>query len=84
LTDLGAPVVAAFIAQIAFWALLVMGGLSGTIRSRGIALFLLLWLVGYAGLSRFGDVGWFLVTPWLAILDIALVLTLFKGDVRIT
>jgi len=84
LTDLGAPVIAAFIAQIAFWALLAIAVLSAAIRTRSIAVFLLLWFIGCAGLPRFGDIGAFLVTPWLAILDIALVLTVFKGDVRIT
>ena len=83
LTDLGAPVVAWFIAQIVFWALLLIAVFSGAIRSRAIAVLLVLWFIGYAGLPRFGDIGAFLSTPWVAILDIALVFTVFKGDVRL-
>jgi len=84
MTDLGAPVVAAYIAQIVFWALLVIGIFSNSVRTRGVAVFLALWFIGCAGLPRFDAIGTFLVTPWLAILDIALVLTVFKGDLRIT
>ena len=80
----GAPVVAAFVAQIVFWLLLVAGVLTGTIRTRGAAVFLLLWAVGYAALPRLGSMSAQFVTPWLAILDIVLVLIVFEGDVRIT
>jgi hypothetical protein len=80
----GAPVVAAFIAHIVFWALLGIGILYGAIRTKGIALFLALWIIGYAALPRFDGNSGFLMTAWLAMLDIALVLILFGGDVRIT
>jgi len=70
----GAPVVAAYIAHIAFWALLVVGVLYGAIRTRGGAVFLALWVIGYAALPRFDGNSGFLMTAWLAILDIALVL----------
>jgi hypothetical protein len=56
----------------------VLGGL----HLKGTAIFLLLWLAGFAG-SRFVLYG-MLFTPYVAVLDIALVFVIFKSDVRLT
>jgi hypothetical protein len=80
----GTHVIAAFVAHIAFWVLLVIGVLSGAIRTKGAVVFLVLWAVGYAALPRLSSISAGFVTPWLAILDIALVLIISEGDVPIT
>jgi len=78
----GSPVVAAFIARWTFWVLLVVGWTSGELQPRAIAIFILLWLAGFVGF-RFVLDG-LLFAPYVAILDIALVFAIFKGDVRLT
>jgi hypothetical protein len=80
----GSPVVGAWIAQTAFWTLMALGIGHGALSKRVAALFVALWLAGYIGLPR---VAWWMgpmVTSYVAVLDIALVLLTFKGDVRIT
>jgi hypothetical protein len=79
---MGSISVAAWIAPIAFVALLAAGVWSGELRPRGAAVFVAIALVAWVGLPRLEDGGWF-VTPVLAILDVALVFAIFKGDVRI-
>lgn len=64
-----------------FWVLLGTGWMVGEIRVKGAAIFLLLWLTGFAG-SRF-VLGGMLFTSYVAVLDIALVFAIFKGDVRL-
>lgn len=78
----GAPVVGAFIARWGFWILLVIGVAAGELRIRGAAVFLGLWLAGRFALASVLYGG--LVTPYIAVLDIALVFVVFKGDVRLT
>ena len=53
---MGTPAIAAWIAHVAFWALLIAG------VALGAALF----------------------SSFVAVLDVALVLLVFKGDIRIT
>jgi hypothetical protein len=65
-----------------FWILLGVGWILGELRSKGIAISVLLWLVGFAG-SSFVAYG-MLFTPYIAVLDIGLVFVIFKGDVRLT
>ncbi len=71
----------ASVALWGFWILLAVGWMLGELHMRGTALFVLLWLGGFfgAGLVFQG----MLFTPYLAALDIALVLAIFKGDVRL-
>ena len=53
------------------------------IGPRGLVVFLTLWLAGYFGLPLIPFAA--LVFPsWVAILDIALVFIIFKGDVRLS
>jgi hypothetical protein len=80
---LGSSGIAAWIAHVAFWALLLIGVGSGEVGKKGGALFIALWLAGYLVLP-FVPSGGILLTPYLAVLDIVLVFTVFKGDVRLS
>lgn len=64
-----------------FWILLGAGWGLGELHVKGTAVFLLLWLAGFAG-SGFvrGETLW---TPYVAVLDITLVFAIFKGDIRL-
>ncbi len=64
----------------AFWALLGIGWFSNELGLRGTAVFLLLWLAGFFGLP-FLPYGSALFAPYVAVLDIALVFAVFKGDI---
>jgi hypothetical protein len=80
----GTPVIGAWIAQLAFWILLVLGVAYGALHRRAVIVFVVCWLLGYVGLPR---LSWWtgpLFTSWVAVLDIALVLLVFKSDVRLT
>ena len=68
------------IAPLAFWILIVAGWLLGELDLKRTALFVLLWLVGFA--ARGGPYG-MLFVPYVAVLDIALVLAIFKGDIQL-
>jgi hypothetical protein len=78
----GSAGLAAWIAQIAFWALLLIGVGFGELGRKGGAFFAALWLLGSFGL-QFVPSGGMLLTPYLAIVDIILVFVIFKGDVRL-
>jgi hypothetical protein len=81
---MGSQGIAAWIAQIAFGLLLVFGIATGELRRAVAALFVVLWVVGYAGLPRLSTFGGLFVTPYVALLDIVLVFLVFKQDVRLT
>ncbi len=81
---IGAPLIGLWIAHGAFWVLLVFASSREALRGRGVGLFVVLWVVGYVGVPR---IAWWtgsMLASYVAILDIALVLIVFKGDVRIT
>jgi len=80
---MGSPVLAAWFSHAAFWALLGCGLLLGELRLRSTAIYLMLWLLGYIGLPYI-PYGPALVAPFVAALDIALVFTVFKGDIRLS
>jgi hypothetical protein len=80
----GAPAVAAWIAQFAFWVLLALGVFYGELRRRSMVSFVVLWAAGYFGLPRLSAYGGLFVPPYIAVLDIALVWVVFKGDLRLT
>ena len=72
-----------WIAHVAFWALVGWSVVEG--RLRRAATFLVPWLIGYAGSGWIpGPPATMLFVSYVAILDIALVLFVFKGDVRLT
>jgi hypothetical protein len=81
---MGSYGIAAAIAQIAFWIVLVVGLAFGELRWPAAALFVVLWIAGYLGLPRLFGSGDLLMTSYVAVLDIALVFLVFKRDVRLT
>ena len=69
-----------FIAHILFWILLLFG--VSQIGWRACAVYAALWLVGYLGSGWLAS-GGALFLSYVAILDIALVLHVFQGDVQL-
>ena len=80
---IGSAAIGAWIAHIVFWSLLAWGLVSGELRLPQTVAFVILWLGGRFALSYFPD-GAALFPSFIAILDIALVFIIFKGDVRLT
>jgi hypothetical protein len=78
----GSASIAALIAHAGFWALLLIGFVSGELDRRHGVGFGVLWALGRFGL-RYLPYGESLLTTYLAILDIVLVFMIFKGDVRL-
>jgi hypothetical protein len=68
------------IAVCGFWILLGAGWFLGELHLRSIAIFVVLWV---AGLFLLRLVNGALFLPFVALLDIVLVLVVFKGDVRL-
>jgi hypothetical protein len=73
---------ASLIAHAAFWLLLFYGWLTEDLSARGAVLVVLMWTAALLLLPYvpYGDA---LFPPFVALLDIALVLTIFKGDLRL-
>lgn len=80
---MGSAFIASWIAHVAFWTLLLYGWLWGEIGARGAVVFLILWVAGLYGLPVLVSSGTFF-SSFVAVLDIALVFLIFKGDVRLT
>ena len=80
---MGTPVIAGWIAHVAFWTLLFAGVWSENLGPRAIAVLLILWLVGMFGLPQI-SFGAGLSTPIVAVLDVALVFMVCKSDIRLT
>ncbi len=80
---MGSTAVAGWIAHLAFWLLVVGGAISGELRTKLAATFLIVWLMGIIGLPYL-PYGAGLVTSFVAVLDVALVFIVFKRDVRLT
>jgi len=80
---IGSPGIAAFIAQAVFIGLMVWGWFSGELGWKSLTVFALLFIVGFVGRSYLRGGAWFF-PPVVAIMDIVLVLIIFKGDVRIS
>ena len=81
---MGSQGVAAWIAQIAFWVLIVLGASYGDLSKKWASMFVAFWLAGYLGLPR---ISWWtgsFVTSYVAALDVVLVFVVFKGDVRLS
>jgi hypothetical protein len=74
---------AAWIAEATFFVLLAFGIVSRELSRAGLLGFIVLWLVGYFGLPALSSLGGLFVTSYVAILDIALVFIILKGDLRI-
>lgn len=82
---MGSIAVASFVGYWVFWILLVYGFAVGELTLKQVGVFLTLWLVGRVGLAC---IPWepapAMFSPYVAGLDIALVFTIFRGDVRLT
>jgi hypothetical protein len=79
---IGSPAIAAWIAHIAFWCLLAFGWAAGELDGRGRALFVAVWVAGFLALRHLAYGALF--PSFVAVLDVALVLAVFKSDIRIT
>jgi hypothetical protein len=80
---IGSPAIAAFIAFWCFWVLLLFGFVRNETGLKWTVIILLLWLLGRVGLSHVPyRPAHDMFTSWVAILDIALVFKIFKGDLR--
>jgi hypothetical protein len=79
---MGSAAIAAWIAHLAFWILAAYGWLWEELGLRGLGVFLSLWLAGLFGLPYL-PYGAALFSSFVAVLDIALVFMIFKGDVRL-
>lgn len=73
---MGSVSAAGWLAHGVFWALLIVGWQD--LWPRKTALFVAIWLAGYAGLPFVHGELFFM--PLVAILDIALVFLVFYGD----
>jgi hypothetical protein len=71
---------AAVIAHVVFWIVLVVGWIFGALGPRLSVVFVAVWLAAFAGALR---VPYLPFASLTAVLDIALVLIVFKGDVRL-
>jgi hypothetical protein len=78
---IGSPVIAGWIAHLAFWALLTWGWMIGELGIRASAAVLAVWLIIFAGLVRIPYIPF---ASFVAVLDIVLVFVIFKSDVRLT
>ena len=80
---MGSAMVAGWIGHIVFWTVLIIGAWSEDLGPISLAVFVVLWLAGMFGLPHV-SFGAGLSTPFVAVLDIALVFLVFKGDIRLT
>jgi hypothetical protein len=80
---MGSHTIAGWIAHVAFWCLLVSGVASESLGRRAAATFVLLWLAGLFGLPYVNWYGEAFFAPYVALLDVVLVLMIYKGDVPI-
>jgi hypothetical protein len=70
------------IGHVAFWVLMIWAWVTDSINVNTRRVFLVLWFGGWLGLKfvPYGE-AWF--SPFVALLDIVLVLVIFKGDIRL-
>jgi hypothetical protein len=78
----GTPLLAAWFAHLSFWALMTWGWYTRELGLKGILAFLALWAAGLYGLP-YVPYGTALFPSYVAFLDVALVLAIFKGDVPV-
>lgn len=76
--------IAAFLGFWGFWFLLVFGYFLGELSPKQIGVFLLLWVVGRLGLAYLPPPAPDLFSAYVAVLDVALVFAVFKGDVPLS
>jgi hypothetical protein len=82
---MGAQAVAALIAHVAFWGLLLYGWSMGALGIVQAAVVMVLWLAGAIGLPYVPyEPAQAMFPSFVAVLDIALVFMIFKGDVPLS
>ena len=78
----GSATIGAWIALIAFWLLLAFAWAFNEIELRGRLIFVGLWVGSNLALRALNASEFF--PPIVALLDVVLVLLVFKGDIRLT
>jgi hypothetical protein len=81
---IGSALIASWIARVAFWGLIAWGLATRELEFRGTAIFLILWIAAYVIFDHLPLPYGGMFTSFVALLDVALVLIIFKGDIRIT
>lgn len=82
---MGSAVVANWIAHAAFWVLLAYGVALRKLRAGAAAVFVAVWVSGLICLPYLPwEPAHAMFSSFVAVLDIALVFTIFKGDVQLT
>jgi len=81
---MGSVGIAGWIATLAFPGLLIWGFFADEVGPKAIAVFVVLGAVAWMGLPAMRPGSAYLVTSALAVLDIVLVLMVFKGDIRLS
>ena len=80
---IGSPGIAAFIAQAVFICLMIWGWASGELAPKALASFAFIVIIGFVARS-YVPYGNLFFPPAVAVVDIVLVLLIFKGDLRIS
>lgn len=75
--------IGAFVARGGFWLLLIYGLAWGEVSPRALGLFVGAWVACFFAQSFLPTNGDLLFTALVALLDVALVFVVFKGDVRL-
>jgi hypothetical protein len=78
---IGSPLIGAWIAHIGFWVLTAMAAHDA--RWRLVAISAALWVSGYILTGRIASLSLFFM-PFVAALDVALVLMVLRRDVRLS
>jgi hypothetical protein len=82
---MGSPAVAAWIAHLAFWGLLAFGCTTAMLTVGRASIMVLLWIAGVAAFPYLPyEPARAMFSSYVAVLDIALVFAIFRGDVRLT
>jgi hypothetical protein len=82
---MGSSALAAWIAHLAFWGLVAFGFVTATLSAPRAIIVVLLWAAGAVGLpyAPYAPAR-AMFSSYVAVLDIALVFIIFKGDVKLT
>ncbi len=73
----------ALAAQVVFWAVLFVGWVMDELSPRVTVGFAGVWIAAYIA-SAYVPQGDYLFSSLVAVLDVVLVLMVFKGDIRLT
>ena len=79
---MGSSGVARLVAHAAFLCLMLIGWFSGELSRRAATVMVGLWVAGYVATLLIAPLD-LLMTSYVAVLDIILVLVIFKGDVQL-